>query len=674
MTFDGRGPGTRIEHTSDLALTVWSRLRGEQLIRPEDRDLTGVPGRLRTVVPKSVRFPIGRGVGMYTIRELSGHIATALQVGNITAANIAGHRFPKAARRQTTLGRDSDLLHDDALPAIIAASGCQRLRILVLYSEQHSRARLQRLLAYHFNRPDLVDTGIPEDQPTPVGPNVEIVFCHASRLLAHGEHTERAALLAKIPHLDTPDGTRLLALCETEYDPKAWAAQRKASRKKDSAVKDPDISDAKPRLSRLLAHHGILAQFISTQSAPTNAEPDPADSEPDVADAEPTESDAGQEHDDEDLDSAEEPPEDDALTALGKAIKKDHEGHAAVADLLRLGGLVHPRLTQALEYGRYGITEKVAFVGLHIREQRGPKRVASKKKISWSLVAFIPDGRHWNVKAYQAKRHPRGGASGWQDYFTANTAFRSHALPEGNRQDRTLVDSIDTALGQLQAHLGPAVGYTVLVSGESSRSLWPLLANKNLDLQPDAAGEVKGRPALPGYSRSCGHRPLAVVRVTSGSGDLPRPVEVHTTKKVKADDGKMIEEPAVGKTTEALYQLDDARNTWILSNIPRQFKGGKRYSRVGEHNSRWTADVEAGSRTWYAHTTTEIVVLGCDRDPIRYAIAAARLCDHAISWDGRTQYPAPVHMAIQMDKDHPDYRRTIDIEEEIDLSELNTEA
>lgn len=229
------------------------------------------------------------------------------------------------------------------------------------------------------------------------------------------------------------------------------------------------------------------------------------------------------------------------------------------------------------------------------------------------------------------------------------------------------------AFGQLRAHLDATAGYVVLVSGDSSRSLWPLLANKNLDLRPDAAGEVNGRPALPGYSRSCGHRPLAVVRVTSGSEDLPRPVAVNPLKAATSDDGPEAERPSVGKTTEALFQLDGSHNTWILSNIPRQFKGGRRYSRIGEKSSRWTADVEAGSHTWYAHISTEIVVLGCESDPIRYAIAAARLCDHAVSRDGRTQYPAPVHLAIKMDKDHPDYRRTIEIDEEIDLSDLNSE-
>ncbi len=78
----------------------------------------------------------------------------------------------------------------------------------------------------------------------------------------------------------------------------------------------------------------------------------------------------------------------------------------------------------------------------------------------------------------------------------------------------------------------------------------------------------------------------------------------------------------------------------------------------------------AGQHTWYGMTTTEVVVIYADEEPIRYAIAAARLCDHAVSWDGRTRYPAPVHLAYKMDKDHPDYRRTIDPDDEIELDEL----
>jgi RNase H domain-containing protein len=73
------------------------------------------------------------------------------------------------------------------------------------------------------------------------------------------------------------------------------------------------------------------------------------------------------------------------------------------------------------------------------------------------------------------------------------------------------------------------------------------------------------------------------------------------------------------------------------------------------------ADPEQQQADWYAHTATEILVVGTTADTqLSYAVAAARLCDHTIAWDSRTRYPVPLHGAYQMDKDHPEYCRTIE--------------
>lgn len=527
---------------------------------------------------------------MYTVRELSHHAAAVLGVPNVMAHEVRGHRFVAKAKRNLKEGRDVDLLDENGLPAVIKASGAERLRVLVLYGTQRTRARMQRLLGHHFPLTDLAD-GIPEDTVTDVGAHVEVVFHYAAELLAHGAGQARATSLDRVPHIVAPEGTRVLALCETEYDGQT-----------------PD-GDAKPVVSRLLAERGVLAQFIATA-----------------------------------------PP----AKAIGDPVK-DHAGHSAIADLLRVAGLVHPRMTVALSSGSLGMTEPVAYVGLHVREQRGEAWTKGAPKLSWSLVAMIPDGEHWRTLAYQASPHPRTGkGTGWQDYFTANAAFRALPLPGGKRQDESLLAAIDTALGQLRPHVATGVGYVLMVSGDSSRTLWPLLANKNLDREPDSTGRVDGRPALPGWDAAIGHRPRAVVRVTSGSRDLPRPVEVR----------KLDTSMAIGKTTGSLYQLAGSANTWILANIPRQFAGGGRHSRAGLNSGRWSADTETGRHTWYAHTSTEIVVVGADSEPQRYAVTAARLCEHAVSWDGRTRYPAPVHLAALMDRNHPEYRRTIDWNEE----------
>ncbi|MER6445448.1 hypothetical protein [Streptomyces venezuelae] len=59
------------------------------------------------------------------------------------------------------------------LNKIIAAAGREHLRFLVLYRRQSERTRMQRLLAYHFNRPDLAASRMPENKVVPLTDHVE---------------------------------------------------------------------------------------------------------------------------------------------------------------------------------------------------------------------------------------------------------------------------------------------------------------------------------------------------------------------------------------------------------------------------------------------------------------------------------------------------------------------
>ncbi|MFF0659219.1 RNaseH domain-containing protein [Micromonospora tulbaghiae] len=652
-----------IEFSSRVALKVFAQLRGESApIVATDFDLTSKTSPVRALVPKSVRFPVGRGVGMHLVRELSTHMTEVLGTEPVSAHNVAGHQFSNADRRRLDHGRDSELLHSDELPAIIAASGCQTLRILVLYRNDHTRGRLQRLLAYHFARPDLAEHGIDVGTPVRLAERVEVIMQPAGDLLDHGEHDKRPALVDSLIGIDIPEGTRTVALCETAYDVEEWARLRKLARRRNSDITSPDATDAKPHVSRLLADRKVAAQFLATG-------PDKLDADS-GAEAGSNAPDGPTTDDDEDVTDPLNPgllsdgAEADPLTVLGKALRGDHAGHNAIADMLRTAGLVHPRLGRALAYGSLGTREPVAYVGLHVREQRGELRRFGKPRLSWSLVALIPNREHWRVKAYVPKAHPRGGRTGWCDYTDANLAFRANRIPEGRRTDVDFVDTIDVALTQLAEELTGTAGYVLFVSGENARNLWVRLANKNIERQPDDAGKVDGRPLLPGLRLPRPHRPRAIVRVTSGSTEIPRPV--HVLRPKNADDEKT---ETMVKTTRALYQLDHAKDTWILSNVPRQFDGGTAHSRVGSKYTRWSATSAEQRKTWYAHTPTEIFVAHYDTDPLRYAVLAARLCHHALSWEGRTSYPAPVHLAIQMDKDHPGYRRTVDPIDEVDPEE-----
>ena len=54
------------------------------------------------------------------------------------------------------------------------------------------------------------------------------------------------------------------------------------------------------------------------------------------------------------------------------------------------------------------------------------------------------------------------------------------------------------------------------------------------------------------------------------------------------------------------------------------------------------------------------VIEPADFDPIALVVLAARLCQQPLGWDGRTAFPAPLHLAGQLDRDHPDYRSGAD--------------
>jgi RNaseH domain of pPIWI_RE/pPIWI_RE module N-terminal domain len=627
-----------IEPATALALTILAKLRGEQPILPQNTDLSGPPARLRAVIPRPVRFPIGRGVGMHTLRALTSHAAATLGTEPVTGIQVPGHRFKARPKRQ--LGRDTELLDPQTLPETIAASGCQSLRIVVLYAAPYTRRRVQSLLAYHFDRLDLASAAISDDQETHLVPGaVTVVFRNATELLAHGPHSQRNALAGAIGHLAPVPGVRILALCETDYDQNAREEQRRKARS-DPSLPDPDAIDAKHPVNLLLARRGAPAQFLAATPA-------------------------GHDGDGTELITTQ---------ALTETVRKDHAGHAALGDLLRSGGIVHSRIGEALAYGRHGLTSPHAFVGLHLREQ---KAVKGKRHLIYTLAALIPviGTSQWQMLAYGWHPHPVTGKTGWLAYAEADVAFRAHELSEGTRAtayDARLPRVIDQALLQLKAQLGGAP-YVLLVSGESCRTIWPGLANKHLDrvLGPD--GTIEDKTPLPGPHD---FRPAAIVRITPGTDDIPRPVRgVHVSPN-QADPGDDAEPGNVVKTTNALYELklDHVEGrTWILATVPRQFSGQGRQSRLGSDISRWQATPSQQEANWYAHTATEILVVGAASNSINYAVATARLCDHTIAWDSRTRYPVPLHLARQMDEDHPEYRRTIDYDNQEDEVEENTQ-
>ncbi|MGG2463811.1 RNaseH domain-containing protein [Streptomyces sp. RGM 3693] len=642
LALGGRGEHTHFAHASRLALEAYARLRGTRPLLPSVvRDLSGTPGDFRAVLPYSTRFPIGRGPGMHTMAVVSDHARTAFNSEPLRLHQCT-ERLSRS-RRTTHLGRDTHLLDAPDLDQILRAAACNRLRILALYHNPTTRPRLQKLLCYHFNRPELAEAADAKRDDTLIRLNdhTEISFSHAPQLLEHrSDHTGRLAAARAIPHRTAPPGTRVLALAETEFDASDWSRRRRASRPNDSTEKDPYLADAKPYANRYLARSGVLAQFLKFRDRPFP----------------PSRSKAAK---------IENPTE---LERLGQELSGDHPGHYAVADLMRAAGLVPSRLTRNLTYTADGLKEPLVHVGLHLRQQRSNWRAGEPPRLVWLMSALIPDGDHWRVLAHNPGFAHTPGT--WTPYTEANLEFRSGQLPPGRRQDQHLTHDIDQALLNLGHHKGTATGYVLYVNGNSCRSLWPHLANTHLDqpIAPDGTiKSLEGRLALPSLSLAEHQRPRAIVRVTDDSafsGKLPRPARLQ---HLRTDSETGLEGLEPGKRTNGLFAHPTARTTWYLAHVPQQFNGGTRYARAGEHYGRWASDdPEEQAEDWYAHTLTEfhIPYHTTGDNPYRYALAAARLCDNALSYDHRTDYPLPIHLAIQMDKDHPNYRRMLHEEED----------
>jgi RNaseH domain of pPIWI_RE/pPIWI_RE module N-terminal domain len=605
----GRYGQMDVDWHTRLILSVWTRLRGEQALLPATVNLSGPPGRLRPLIPFGIRYPIGRGLGMHTLRQLLAHTSEVLGMPPLTVCKATGHKFHRRPEKQG--GRDPELLSPDTIGTTIAVSGTQHLRIVILYQYPHTRRRIQNLLAYHFAAPGFATAQIPDNAETRLGSDtVSAVFSQARELLTHGEHSQRRRLLSGIPALSPHDGVRILAVCETEYDKREWATRRIKARY-DRTVQDPDEIDAKHVVNQLLAKGGVGSQFIVTKPPAQAGAVIAADSD------------------------------------LSAMVGDDHPGHSAIADLLRTAGLVHARLGEALAYGGDGIKVSHAYVGLHIREQK-----KNRRRLSITLAALIPDGGQWGSWGYAWNRHPITSRTGWMHYTDANVAHRASPLIAGSRHtmwDDGIADMINVALSQLADQLH-GMPYILIVSGEAARTIWPGLANKHLEQPADPCGKIGDKLAMPG---PWSIPPAAVIRVTPSPGDI-RPVPGATDAKA-------------AKTTNALHELDQTGEdaVLLLSNVPRQYDGKGRHRRVGSAHSRWAAAPDEQPLTWYAHTCTEFLIRGTAPEQARrYGIAAARLCDHAISWNGRTNYPAPLHLARQMDHDHPEYRRTIDLDED----------
>lgn len=367
------------------------------------------------------------------------------------------------------------------------------------------------------------------------------------------------------------------------------------------AVDRPEF-DAKPHARRLLGHLRIPSQFLAT---------DPVDLPPD---AEPR-----------------------------SASEQEHAGRAALRDLFRAAGVLDDRLPNAL--GQDGLLHRLdrpaLLVGIHMRRQQKSGDGLLMTVTMYALHTHPTDLGLWRALMYSDRK----GA--WLRAADALTDFHAgpigtHRFGRSGPKAEVTRAEVEQRLQALVASVAGDVPVVVFVEAGATRSIWPGLADNSFGAGP-VPGDALHRDGVD----------VAVVRLNTKPPEIGRPV----TRVEKANNPADPRQPAAPE--RKIYRLvESSLDSWYLPGRSVSLKA-KRGDRGARH-TRWTLPADLGSELtvpWHAYTGKEILVVRAGSWPsAQLAALTARLCEQAVSWDGRTTVPVPLHLAMAADRDHPDYR------------------
>lgn len=358
--------------------------------------------------------------------------------------------------------------------------------------------------------------------------------------------------------------------------------------------------DAKPALRRLFGRAGIPTQFLAT--APT------------------------------DLPTGKSPPTPAQLK---------YAARMSLRDLLRGAGVVDQRLAHAIAPTAMPapLRQPTTLIGIHARRQQQNNR-PPVLVLCLTAVHADPDATlGWRAEFFHDGR--------WLPYGEGTARFHAAAIgdPTHGRTDAKAKEArryVEHALASLNPT--PSKRSTIaFVDAQESRTIWPGLQNDRLN-----------DGALPGDT--IGDQ-IAIIRCNDNA-EIPRPTH-------RIGEGRLPSDPLRPAAPERrLYRLADTdAPAWYLprSSATYKSKGGD----LGARHTRWTIPTDIAhlmKDDWHSHRATEIVVVRTGvhpqerQEPFALAVLTARLCEQAIAWDHRTRHPGPLHLAVNADLDHPDYR------------------
>ncbi|MFM9630201.1 MULTISPECIES: RNaseH domain-containing protein [Streptomyces] len=616
VELDGRG---RLRNVNRLALQALSRLgMGHSVLHEVDRQVQAdrlarqqaqasgekspAPqplGTVRPIMAKNFYFPVGSGVGMDYYRGLRDHIQTTLGDNcQPLYGFFEGGNF-KQAKKDEVLMEPLDITRS------LDAMGREHLRIVCLWATDEIRQRMINALARAYG---LDPAGLNPAEGKGVtlhGTRVSVVFHHVPDFLQHGPAAGRSAHTADLVSLKAASGEIVGVWAETEY----------GDGKKGSPPRPKDSEDAKHQTHRVLAKMDLVVQYIDRA----------------------------------------------VQTGIDKSTGMDHQSLSCLMDLYRNLGFIDRRISRVLtkpigELPAVG----VAHCGVHVRRQsrrQGDRDARISVAASVLKPPTVPDGA-WTLHGWSYTDRT------WRQYHLAEAAFHAADYPAGKMTEfmdnfagySSTAKVIDQALEDLADYLG-GTPYTVTVDGFACRRLWKGLNNKAQGQPPEP-----NTTWLPGSTIAPKYRPVAVIRLNTTDEEVPRPVQVTITdendREIKTQE----------RTTQ-VFRIDPDPDlgkhcTWLLVNTTHQFDGngaGRQGSKKTRYGALpWNKGKNEIKSNYYAMTATEIFPITLNTDHRReLMMVTARLCHQALAWKHRTRYPIPLHAALQMDKDHPQYRRTI---------------
>lgn len=548
-------------------------------------------------VHRTGKHPIEKGAGAMFLAKLEEHATWVFDQAPVT------YQASSIRISKSTADFRPYVPADKILPALDSAD-IAALRAVVVYESTEWKRRVLGQLARDYSLPALAD--LADEKPLQITPGFELIAMHLPELVRHGDQNRALILNSLRCFTRSTERDLVTALCETRY----LTEQEKEDR----------VTDAKHALKALFAERGIPSQFITMDSDP--GDPYRMNMRDRVERSKARKA---------------------GLPDPVVDYKDDNAVQIALGSLQSDSGIIDNRLAAAAFHRNAkdtALDREAVAVGLWTRLHRFEETAGRPKRAAVLAVTLVAmritpgDDEYWPTLMYSDQ--------GWQRLAPARALH--HAGPIGKkghhlRKEQQGPDNVNNYVNRALAALTQR--YPLIIFTEQRKGLWPGLANERL-----------GDPRIPGQQLIAQGWDISVVRVGNGQG-TPQP-----SRRI-GGGGKLPKNPEQPVMPEKiLYHSDHGGvRSYLFAGQSRQHAGGQRTGTQHTRRTLPSGQLAQMSAPFHAMTRSEYVVAhpGTWREEQLTGLAA-RISEQAAMWDGRTNLPAPLHLAKSADEKHPGFR------------------